>query len=446
MALTLEPAATIHPAGPSTGLVKTLILASAGGALEFYDFIIFVFFADVIGKLFFPPDVPDWLTQLQALAIFGVGYLARPLGGIVMAHYGDKHGRKRMFTVSVFLMAVPTLLIGCMPVYASLGYLAPVMLVMMRIMQGAAIGGEVPGAWVFVSEHARGTRTGLACGLLLSGLGCGILLGSIISTVIRTIYPPTVIAAFAWRIPFILGGILGFVAVYLRRWLHETPVFEAMQARRRFTSLPIKVVLRDHPRAVLLSAALTWTLTAIVGVVVLMAPTLMQKLNGTPALLAFYISDLGTFALSISVVVTGILIDRFGTRLIAAILCPIMIIAVYAMFSSAAANPPLLLAFALLAGLAGGLITLVPVVMVRGFPASVRFTGVSFSYNVTYALAGGITPVMVQAWAMRDRLGPAHHVTACTIIGLVAILINRTTKMSSDEDTAPGCDPESASQ
>lgn len=123
---------------------KTLTLAALGGALEFYDFIIFVFFAAVVGELFFPADIPEWLRQVQTFGIFAAGYLARPLGGIVMAHFGDLVGRKKMFTLSILLMAVPTLAIGLLPTYASMGILAPLLLLLMRILQGAAIGGEVP--------------------------------------------------------------------------------------------------------------------------------------------------------------------------------------------------------------------------------------------------------------------------------------------------------------
>src|SRR3978361_241823 len=123
---------------------RTLALASLGGALEYYDFIIFVFLATVIGKLFLPPGLPDWLRQLQTFGIFAAGYLARPLGGIIMAHVGDLHGRKRMFTLSVFLMAIPTLLISLLPTYEAVGAAAPLLLLLMRVMQGAAIGGEAP--------------------------------------------------------------------------------------------------------------------------------------------------------------------------------------------------------------------------------------------------------------------------------------------------------------
>lgn len=125
---------------------KTLTLAALGGALEFYDFIIFVFFAAVVGDLFFPADMPEWLRLVQTFGIFAAGYLARPLGGIVMAHFGDLVGRKKMFTLSILLMALPTLAMGLLPTYASIGIAAPLLLLLMRVLQGAAIGGEVPGA------------------------------------------------------------------------------------------------------------------------------------------------------------------------------------------------------------------------------------------------------------------------------------------------------------
>jgi MFS family permease len=149
---------------------KTLSLAALGGALEFYDFIIFVFLAAVVSQHFFPADIPDWLRQFQTYGIFAAGYLARPLGGIIMAHFGDLFGRKKMFNLSILLMAFPTLLMGLLPTYETVGIIAPVGLLILRILQGAAIGGEVPGAWVFVSEHVPAHRTGYACGTLTAGV------------------------------------------------------------------------------------------------------------------------------------------------------------------------------------------------------------------------------------------------------------------------------------
>ena len=199
---------------------KTLGLSALGGTLEFYDFVVFVFFANVIGTLFFPADMPEWMRQLQTLGIFAAGYLARPIGGILIAHYGDILGRKKMFTLSVFLMAVPTLVIGLLPTYETLGIAAPILLLLMRVLQGAAIGGEMPGAWVFVAKHAPEKRYSFAIGALTSGITGGIFLGSIIGVWLNSSYSPVEIHDWAWRIPFLLGGVFGLVSVYLRKFLY----------------------------------------------------------------------------------------------------------------------------------------------------------------------------------------------------------------------------------
>ena len=256
---------------------KTLSLSALGGALEFYDFIIFVFFATVVGKLFFPADMPEWLRLMQTFGIFAAGYLARPLGGIVMAHFGDLLGRKKMFTLSIFMMAVPTLIMGLLPTYAQIGMWAPILLLLMRVIQGAAIGGEVPGAWVFVSEHVPQRHIGYACGTLTSGLTAGILLGSLVATAINSLYTPVEVADYAWRIPFLLGGVFGLFSVYLRRWLHETPVFAELQLRKALAEeVPLRAVLRDHRGAILISMLLTWLLSAAIVVLILMTPTVLQ--------------------------------------------------------------------------------------------------------------------------------------------------------------------------
>ncbi len=414
---------------------RTLVLASLGGALEFYDFIIYVFFAAVIGKLFFPATMPLWLEQLQTFGIFAAGYLARPLGGIIMAHFGDRTGRKRMFTLSVLMMAVPTLLIGLMPTYVTLGYAAPLLLLLMRVFQGAAIGGEAPGAWVFVAEHVPSNRVGLACGLLTGGLTGGILLGSLMATTINYACTPAEIADWAWRVPFLVGGLFGFLAMYLRRWLHETPVFEAMRARKATATLPLKQVLRDHRASVIVSMLVTWMLTAAIVVVILMTPTLMQRLHGIAPTTTLIGSVVATLVLTVSIITVGALLDRFGALPIVVIGGPAMIASTYALFLGTAANPGHMVALYALAGLCVGTMAVVPYVMVRAFPAVVRFTGVSFSYNVAYAIFGGLTPVAVQLMLKYDRLGPAHYVAFTAVIGVAAVVANASRGI--DHDTAP---------
>lgn len=410
---------------------KILALSALGGALEFYDFIIFVFFTAVIGRLFFPPEMPDWLRQVQAFGIFAAGYLARPLGGVVMAHFGDRAGRKKMFSLGIFLMAVPTLLIGLLPTYASAGYGAPVLLLLMRVMQGAAIGGEVPGAWVFVAEHVPSRRVGLGCSLLTAGLTGGILIGSLTASAITVNLTAAEVQAWGWRIPFILGGLFGMVVVYLRRWLQETPVFEEIRRHKQLSkTMPLRAVLQEHRGGVALSMTATWMLTAAIVVVILMAPTLLAKLYGVTPAQALTANTLATLCLTVSCILVGLAVDRFGPPRVLAVGCPCLLASVYALYLGTAAAPAWLPLLYAVAGAAVGIIAVVPILMVRAFPAPVRFSGISFSYNLAYAVFGGITPLVVPLATASMPLFSAHYVAlACVLApGLVLVLINRQSR------------------
>ncbi len=403
--------------GLSRPQIKTLTLAALGGALEFYDFVIFVFFAATMGALFFPADMPEWLKLVQTFGIFAAGYLARPLGGIVMAHFGDLSGRKRMFMLSILLMAIPTLLMGLLPTYASVGVLAPILLLLLRIMQGAAIGGEAPGAWVFVSEHVSPRHRTLACGALSAGLCSGILLGSLVARAINAAFDESEVLAWAWRLPFIVGGVFGLLAMFLRRKLHETPVFAEMKERRALDAgLPLKTVLRDHGGAVLLAMLLTWLLTAAVVVTLLMMPTLLQGL-GVSRADALSGNTLAICATVAANLVAGWLADRFGAGRVLVLWSTLLGIAFWLFYGSALAGAysPALYA---LAGFAVGVTALVPAIAVGGFPPQVRFSGLSFAYNVAYAIAGGLTPVLLSLAIKDDPAAPMHYIAGMSLLGI----------------------------
>lgn len=402
---------------------KTLALAALGGALEFYDFIIFVFFAAAIGQLFFPPSIPDWLRQVQTFGVFAAGYLARPLGGIIMAHFGDLLGRKRMFTLSVLLMALPTLAIGLLPTYGSIGILAPILLLLFRILQGAAVGGEVPGAWVFVSEHVPARHVGYACGTLTSGLTGGILLGSLVASGINHAFAPAEVHAYGWRLPFIIGGIFGIVSMFLRRWLHETPVFKELQQRKSLAEeVPLKAVVRDHRLSVFVSMMLTWVLSAAIVVVILMTPSLLQKQFGIPAAATLSANSLATLCLSVGCVIGGTLAGRVGPRITMLVGLILLGVSYYWMFMSVRADASTLMLCYAITGLLVGVIGAIPFVLVHAFPAAVRFTGISFSYNVAYAIFGGLTPVAVSLLMKSTPMAPVYYVLALCGLGLLTLL------------------------
>ncbi|MFJ4153195.1 MFS transporter [Pseudomonas sp. NPDC089752] len=410
---------TARPPRFSRGDHRTLGLAALGGALEIYDFIIFVFFALTLSQLFFPPEMPEWLRLLQSFGIFVTGYLARPLGGIVMAHFADHLGRKRVFSLSILMMALPCLLIGVMPTYADIGYAAPLILLALRILQGAAVGGEVPSAWTFVAEHAPQGRRGYALGFLQAGLTFGYLLGALTATLLAQAFTAQEILDYAWRYPFLLGGVFGVIGVWLRRWLSETPVFLALRERKEQpVAFPLRRVLGEHRGALIPAALLTCVLTSAVVVLVVITPTVMQQRFGMTAGHTFALSSVGIVFLNLGCVLAGLLVDRLGAwraLMIYSLLLPLGIGVLYA--SLVGQWGVTWLAYAL-AGLSCGVVGVVPSVMVGLFPAEIRVSGISFTYNVAYALWASTTPLALIAlmpWS------PWVCVGFCLIMGTVGV-------------------------
>lgn len=403
--------------------IRILALASLGGALEYYDFVVFVFLTPIIARLFFPADMHEWLRETETFGIFAAGYIVRPLGGVVMAHFGDTRGRKRMFTFSVLLMAIATFVIALLPTYASIGVAAPLLLLAMRLLQGTALGAEAPGGWVFGAEHAKPGHVGMAVGLLTGGLSLGILMGSIVATALTFVYSPQQIADGRWRIPFFIGGVFGLTAMFLRRWLDETPVFEQMRDRAALCrELPLRKVLRSYRPAVISSMVGTCSLIGMIVVVILMTPALLQRSFGLHADFTQAANLAGVAALCVGNIATGAATDRFGTRRVSFVTIGLLIAATYGLYLSAAHRPELVTVFYLLAGLGAGASVIPPIMMVAAFPPDVRFTGVSFSYNVATAVMGGITPLLVSSLSHWNRFTPAHYVAITAAIGLVVAL------------------------
>ncbi|WP_047306106.1 MFS transporter [Pseudomonas fluorescens] len=416
----MTPSTESSPARFSRADYKTLGLAALGGALEIYDFIIFVFFALTLSQLFFPPEMPEWLRLLQSFGIFVTGYLARPLGGILMAHFADRLGRKKVFSLSILMMALPCLLIGIMPTYAQIGYFAPLLLLALRVLQGAAVGGEVPSAWVFVAEHAPRAHRGYALGFLQAGLTFGYLLGALTATLLARVFSPEEILDHAWRYPFLLGGVFGVIGVWLRRWLSETPVFVALQEQRENAAeLPLRTVLREHRLAILPALILTCVLTSAVVVFVVITPTMMQKSFGMSASHTFALSSLGIVFLNIGCILAGLIVDRLGawrTVMLYSLLLPLGIAVLYGCLISG--GTWIGLAYAI-AGLGCGVVGAVPSVMVSLFPPRIRVSGISFTYNIAYALWASTTPLLLIAlmpWS------PWICVIYCALMGAVGVI------------------------
>ncbi|EAK9869077.1 MFS transporter [Campylobacter lari] len=379
---------------------KTLSLSSLGGALEFYDFVIFVFFANYISKNFFPSEMSDFWKLLNTYGTFAAGYLARPLGGIVMAHFGDKLGRKKMFMLSILLMVLPTFSLAFIPTYESIGYLAPVFLLFIRITQGIAIGGELPGAWVFTKEHAPEGKDSFYISAINASMAFGILLGCVVSLAINYYFDQKSIYDYAWRIPFAIGGFFGIIFIYLRKFLDETPVFKKMHQENNFEKFPLKTFFKEKNifLDIIASMLLTWMLTACVIILILLMPNFIPEILVLNKIDAILIQMIAIVILSCGTLLAGIWVDKFGfltTSLIFTIGFSLSCFFYFYFFYAQILH--LSIYFYFIACFFGGINALAPILMCKIFKPSIRFSGISFSYNIAYAIAGGFTPQLVFA-------------------------------------------------
>src|SRR4051812_18234915 len=230
---------------------RIVLLASLGGTLEFYDFVVFGIFARDIGAAIFPASSP-LVSLMASFAAFATGYLARPLGGIVLSHYGDRHGRRPVFLGSVFVMSAATLGMGFVPAYAQWGAAASALMVTLRIVQGFCLGGELPGALTYVVETAP-RMSPFVCGVVFACVTMGVAAATGVSLSLRTLLAPEVVPVLAWRIAFILGGLGGILSFLLRRSLQESPEF--VRVRTLAARQPFREVIRTHARPVLVGCA-----------------------------------------------------------------------------------------------------------------------------------------------------------------------------------------------
>jgi MFS family permease len=397
---------------------KTVLLVTAlGGGMVYFDFVLLAFYSPILAKLFFPSSGSESFATYEVLVVFAAGYLVRPLGGIVLANFGDLFGRRRIYMFSIVLMTFSTFGIALAPTYESVGIAAPISLVVFRFMQGIAIGGEVPGGWTFISEHVPRSRLALSCGLLCAGLSFGILMGCGSALVLDALSGFQWAETYGWRLCFLLGGILGLLAILARKYLQETPVFREMLAQHLLVPvLPLRVVIRDFRPSLVICMLLTWLLSASIVTATLLNVNYLERFVGYSASEALLATAICTLALTLSNGPVGALVDRFGAGPVLMVGGLCMSASALLFYSMAGVSLAHLYVLNALLGACVGIVSAVPYVMVRSFPSQVRFTGVSFAYNSAYAVFGGLTPLAIDWLAQFDRMSYAYNL--CFLSGL----------------------------
>ncbi|RNC86115.1 MAG: MFS transporter [Balneola sp.] len=401
---------------------RVLAAGLIGNILEWYDFAVYGFFAATIAEQFFPSGNPT-TSLIAAFGAFAAGFLMRPIGAIFFGRIGDKVGRKKMLFLSVMLMAIPTFIIGVLPTHSQIGISAAILMVLMRMLQGLSVGGEYTGSIVFLIEHAPDHRRGFFSSFSMMGATLGILLGSGFGALITGLLTEAELAAWGWRIPFLVGISIGIIGFLIRRGLPETPASEEK------IEAPLKEAFTNHKKPMLQSIGLN-----IMGAVsfyiifIYLATWLVQEVHETKSE-ALDINTISLFVLLISAPLFAMLSDKIGrkpmliagTILMAVLAYPLIWLMHHHVFWM------ILLGQSIFAIALSIFMSTIPAFMTELFPARVRASATSVSYNIPYALFGGTAP-MVAVWLISVTGNPDAIAGYIIVVSLLAFFIALTVK------------------
>ncbi|MEU1089805.1 MFS transporter [Streptomyces sp. NPDC005576] len=399
---------------PPANLRKLVLAGSVGALVEWYDFAVYAYLATVMARLFFPADDPAG-ALLNTLAIFAVGFVLRPVGGAVFGHFGDRFGRRNALSASIVLMAVATLAIAVLPTYAQAGTLAPVLLVLARMVQGLAAGGEWGGGTAFLVEYAPEGRRGLYGSLHQFATILGFVCGIAMSTLVTETFTRSTLDSYGWRLPFLIGSLGALAGLHIRLRMEDTPAFRSLARDRSVVRAPLREAFTKHTRTVLLVVGIVvaWTIAyyALIGM-----PSFTSGTLGVPLSTALACNLIAMVVHLLLLPVTGALSDRIGWRplmLGSTVALALVAYPVYWLMARGTYGSLLLgqVVFAAVLAVFSGP---APAALAELFPAQVRQSALSLGYNIATAAFGGTAPFVVAFLASRtgDDLAPAYYVIA----------------------------------
>lgn len=392
---------------------KIVSLAALGGMLEFYDFIIYGIFSVYFAHQFFPGN-NELIIIIQSYFVFVLGYIARPIGGIIFSHIGDEHGRKKVLVTTIVLMGLSSLGIGLLPTYVQIGFLAPSLLLILRLTQGLALGGELPSAYVYISETMP-TKRGIAFGITMSGVNAGLLLGMLINFLLNYFLTMDQLNKFGWRFPFIFGGLICIISYRIRKTLHESTVFKKILDRPK---LPLLFLLRYHFSEFIAGTALIAVMASTVVIAIIFMPTYlhdMLKINNQK------ISYMMT-ALMVANVVAIYFFGRIAqlappfkllkiTLIVSILLIPLCYLLIY--------NTHVVAGLTILGMLEGFAAVVTPYAITSVFESKIRLTGVALCYNIGFTLFGGLAPLII---TNTIKAGYNIYLTPCFYLLIMVVI------------------------
>jgi MHS family proline/betaine transporter-like MFS transporter len=416
-------------ARPRRSVLRTIAAISIGTVLEWYDFVVYGYFAGSFAAQFFPAG-DEKASLLAAFAAFGVGFLFRPLGAFAIGSLGDRSGRKTALVLTIMLMASATLLIGLLPSYQTIGIAAPVGLVVARLIQGFSIGGEWGASVVYMVECAPPGKRGLYGSFQQVTVVAGLLLGSGMAALLATVLDSAAMQDWGWRVPFLLGGVIAPVGLYMRRNLDETPVYRrhAEASRAADAQSPVIHSLQAF------GLSLVWAVMAYIFLVYM--PTFTEKYAGLSHAAALWANTLSLCLLLIAVPACGLLSDRIGRKPLLLASCAAFVALPVPLFSGMLAHPSLavIIITQLLIGLMVALyLGPAPAAIAEIFRTATRTTHVSIANGVSVAIFGGFAP-FIATWligATGSAIAPTYYVIASAAVS--ALIISTLRETARDE-------------
>ncbi|MCC8394643.1 MFS transporter [Paraburkholderia sp. MMS20-SJTR3] len=418
---------------PSPAMVRKVVIASVlGNAFEWFDFAIYGLFAVMIAKLYFPSG-NEFASMLLTLATFGVGFAVRPLGGVLLGLYGDRVGRKKALSLTIVLMSIGTGMIGVLPTHEAIGIAAPILMVLARLIQGFSVGGEFSGATTMLVEFAPQNRRGFFGSFQMCSQALAFSLGALVAYLLTVNLTPQALESWGWRLPFLLGILIGPVGWLIRSTVDESPEFvaytqEVQSGKVKRVNTPLRTVFRDYPRAVLGTLGMSVVGTVSAYVFVFFLPIFAKKQLGMSSTDVNLSTFIGTLVILVFCPLAGYLSDRYGRK---AVLLPAIVgysIASYVLFKQFVTLPSFGSLLAVQVGVSFFMSFFwgpTPIVLTEVFPVSVRSTGAAVTYNLAVLIFGGLAP-FVNTWlvhATGSNLAPIYYVQASVVIGLLGVLL-----------------------
>lgn len=403
---------------------RVIIAASIGNALEWFDLVVYGFFAVVISRLFFPTD-NEVVSLLLTFATFAISFLMRPLGAIVIGIYADKAGRKAALTLAILLMMVGTFMIGIMPTYDSIGILAPIGIILARLMQGFSAGGEFGSATAYLAEHSPEHR-GFFASWIATSQGATTFLAAVFGVTLTTLLTPEQLSSWGWRIPYFFGLLIGPVAYYIRLHLDETPEFQEAKEAKEVTETPLRDALASQKELLLVAIGAVIFIT-VSAYLLLYMPTYAVRELHLPASAIFTALIVTGLIQMFGTPFIGMWSDRHGYTPIMLAGAAIALVIAYPAFSLLLRFPSLtsLILFQIAIGIVmimyyGAL----PALLTEVFPVQTRTTGMSVAYNLAVTFFGGFAPFIITSLIglTGSSVAPAFYWMAAAAVSIAALM------------------------